>query len=150
MVRWPPTADRMVLGRCRKDTTVGISKDTFMASLSVHSSQSTNRPPSLPLRAVPIPNNALGPNGKRDPDDDKSSKFDSYAMISRSSSRVNTSMLTAREVTDHSNFQSEGTRPVEGTQAPIGTSFPRFETARGIRKTPGERRHPLRSRCANP
>lgn len=93
-----------------KCSPVGISNNTSRAPLLTYSLQSISRPPNLPLRAVPIPGNSFLFTATRDPDSDRSSRFGSCAIISRTCMRVTTQVSMAKEVTDCGSFQNKGPR----------------------------------------
>ena len=88
----------------------GISSNMLTTSLPAHPPRSSNRPPNLPPRVVPVPDDISSSTGMRDPDNDRSFKFGSCAIISRICTRVTTLVSMVKAVTDCGNVQNEGVR----------------------------------------
>ena len=97
-------------------------------SSSTDRSKSTNLPPKLRSRTVPIPGNSLlsTRGGDSDADSIRSSKLGNCAMIPRTCKRVILSISIAKEVTDCGSLQNEDPRNSGSPPSPNKLNFSTF------------------------
>ena len=131
-----------------KCSPVGISSNMSKIPALVWPLESSNFPPNLPLRAVPIPGNAPLSVSTRGANDEKSFRFGSCTIIFRTCARVIVSVLMTKEATDCGN---EGIQDGRRYSRPIKVNFFTFVNhgvylanfSRPLSSPPTERRSSL-------
>ena len=126
-----------------KCSPVGTSNNMSTIALQAIPPKSCNRPPNLPLRAAPIPGRAGILPGY--PDNDKSSKFGSCAITSRTCKRVVPFPPMVKEVTDGQNENVDNSSRLPYPEKDILSTFVNHEVC--SRNSLGETSQSLTEKC---